>query len=201
MVEGILHDMSASGEFHAISLRYFNVAGADADGRIGQDYVHPTHLITRALKAAKGETEGLSIFGTDYPTHDGTCIRDYIHIDDIARAHVHALDYLMDMRKSDVMNCGYGYGFSVREVIDAVRKITGVDFPVSESGRRAGDPHVLVADSGKLKRLTGWTPRFDDLEYIVTTAWDWERNLDSRRHDLQCRNAVSEFCSLIRQNI
>src|SRR5208337_1657948 len=175
MVERILHDRSAAGDFNYIALRYFNVAGADTGGRIGQAYAKPTHLITRALKAAKGESAGLSIYGTDYPTPDGTCIRDYIHVDDLARAHVQALDYLMDSGRSDIMNCGYGHGFSVREVVFAVKKVTGVDFPVEEAGRRAGDSPEIVASNTRLKDRTGWKPEHDDLEFIIKTAWEWER--------------------------
>lgn len=201
MIEKILQDIAASGDLCPVSLRYFNVAGADAGGRIGQDYANPTHLITRALKAAKREVDGLSIFGTDYPTPDGTCIRDYIHVDDLARAHVAALHYLADTKVPASMNCGYGHGYSVREVISAVRKVTCIDFPVVEAGRRAGDPPSLIADSRKIRCLTGWEPQHDDLEYIVGTAWEWENTIDRKRYALQCRNAASTFCSQIRENI
>ena len=180
MVEKMLQDLSASRNFHYIALRYFNVAGADSETRIGQAYRNPTHLITRALKTAKGEFDRLSIYGIDYPTPDGTCIRDYIHVDDIAKAHVRALDYLMDTGKSDIMNCGYGHGFSVREVVSTVKKVTGIDLPVEEADRRPGDPPALVADSTRLQTLTGWKPVHDDLAFIVKTAWDWEQELDRR---------------------
>ena len=180
MVERMLQDLSASRNFHYIALRYFTVAGADSEARIGQAYRNPTHLITRALKTAKGEFDRLSIYGIDYPTPDGTCIRDYIHVDDIAKAHVRALDYLMDTGKSDIMNCGYGHGFSVREVVSTVKKVTGIDLPVEEADRRPGDPPVLVADSTRLQTLTGWKPVHDDLAFIVKTAWDWEQELDRR---------------------
>jgi len=178
MVEQMLQDISSADDFRYIALRYFNVAGADTDGHIGQLYENPTHLITRALKSAKGESAKLSIYGTDYPTPDGTCIRDYIHVDDLARAHIQALDYLMDTRKSDIMNCGYGHGYSVKEVVSAVKKVTGIDFPVEETARRAGDPPAIVACSEKLKVQTGWEPRHDDLEFIVKTAWEWELKMD-----------------------
>lgn len=178
MVEYFLSDLSnVEKDFHYISLRYFNVAGADRDGRIGQKYPEATHLITRALKAAKGDIPELEIFGTDYNTPDGTCIRDYIHVDDLAGAHILALEYLCREHKSGVYNCGYGHGYSVREVVKAVKKVTGVDFPVVEAGRRPGDAPVLVADSSKLKRELNWQPKYDDLEYIVKTAWDWEKRL------------------------
>jgi len=184
MMENILRDISAAGDFYYIALRYFNVAGADTEGRLGQAYAKPTHLITRALKCAKGEAAKLSIYGTDYPTPDGTCIRDYIHIDDIARAHVRSLEYLTDTGKSNVMNCGYGRGFSVKEIVSMVKKVTGKDFPVEESDRRPGDPPVIVADSTRLKELTGWMPKHDDLEFIIRSAWKWELKL-GRKLDLK----------------
>jgi len=177
MVEQILKDLAAAKDFRYIALRYFNVAGADPEGRIGQAYEESTHLITRALKTAKGEFPKLLIYGTDYPTPDGTCIRDYIHVDDLARAHSVALDYLMQSRQADIMNCGYGYGFSVKDVVHMAKKVTGIDFQVQETGRRPGDPPALTADSTRLKSLTGWTPQHDDLEFIVRTAWNWERTL------------------------
>lgn len=178
MVEQVLRDLTAAKDFRYIALRYFNVAGADPGGRIGQAYRDATHLITRALKTAKGEHAWLSIFGTDYSTEDGTCIRDYIHVDDLASAHVLALDRLVKTGKSDIFNCGYGHGFSVKEVVKTVKIVTGIDFRVVETGRRAGDPPAIVADSGKLRKVTGWTPKHDDLEFIVKTAWDWERKLN-----------------------
>ena len=180
MVERILQDLSASRNFHYIALRYFNVVGADSEARIGQAYRNPTHLITRALKTAKGEFDRLSIYGIDYPTPDGTCIRDYIHVNDLADAHIQSLNYLMETGKSDIMNCGYGHGFSVREVVSTVKKVTGIDLPVEEANRRPGDPPALVADSTRLKTLTGWKPVHDDLAFIVKTAWDWEQELDRR---------------------
>lgn len=176
-VEKILKDVSSSNDkFKYISLRYFNVAGADSEGRLGQSYKNATHLITRALKTAKGEFDKLYIFGTDYPTPDGTCIRDYIHVDDLANAHLSVLEYLLQGGESDVFNCGYGHGYSVKEVVDTVKKVTGIDFKVEETGRRAGDPAVLVADNTKLKQKLNWRPEFDDLEYIIKTAWNWELN-------------------------
>jgi UDP-glucose 4-epimerase len=177
MIERVLADLARARDFHYVALRYFNVAGADPDGRIGQAYKEATHLITRALKTAKGEFAKLSVFGTDYPTPDGTCVRDYIHVNDLARAHLLALDYLAKDNKSSIMNCGYGHGFSVRDVVDVAKKVTGVDFPIEYVGRRAGDPPALVADSTRLRQITGWQPRHDDLEFIVRTAWEWERRL------------------------
>ena len=175
IVETVLADLEVASALKHITLRYFNAAGADPEGKIGQAYKESTHLITRALKTAKGEFPGLKIYGTDYATPDGTCIRDYIHVNDIAQAHIHALEFLLGTKESAVMNCGYGHGHSVREVITTVKKVTGIDFPVEETGRRAGDPPSLVADSSRLVRATGWKPRYNDLEYIVRTAWEWER--------------------------
>jgi len=177
MVETVLGDMTKTGDLRYIALRYFNVAGADPQARVGQAYLDATHLITRALKTAQGNFAKLYIFGTDYPTPDGTCIRDYIHVVDLANAHLLALDYLMETKKSDIMNCGYGRGFSVREVVAAAKKVTGINFTVEEAPRRAGDPPQLVADSTKLRSITGWQPRYDDLEFIIRTAWKWELKL------------------------
>jgi UDP-glucose 4-epimerase len=175
MIERVLADLSAATAFRYCALRYFNVAGADPAGRIGQAYREATHLITRALKTAKGEYPKLSIYGTDYPTPDGTCVRDYIHVDDLAAAHLLALDRLMETGQAEIMNCGYGHGYSVQEVVDCAKKVTGIDFAAEETGRRAGDPPALVADSRRLQQLTGWRPRHDDLEFIIRTAWEWER--------------------------
>ncbi len=175
-VERILRDLSRAGTgFRYVSLRYFNVAGADPEGRIGFAYPDPTHLIIRAVKTAKGELERLEIFGTDYPTPDGTCIRDFIHVTDLAEAHLLALQYLLETEKSEIFNCGYGHGYSVLEVIRAVKKVTGRDFPVVEAPRRPGDPPVLVAENRKIRERLGWRPRYDDLEFIVRTAWEWEK--------------------------
>lgn len=175
ILERILADMAAAGQMSYLSLRYFNVAGADPGGRIGQAYREATHLITRALKAAKGELPGLFIYGTDYPTPDGTCIRDYIHVEDLAQAHVLCLERLLAEEGGMVMNCGYGHGYSVREVVAGVKRVTGLEFPVEEARRRPGDAPVLVADSRRLKDLLAWQPRFDDLDFIIRTAWQWER--------------------------
>jgi UDP-glucose 4-epimerase len=175
MVEHILRDLAAASAFRYVSLRYFNAAGADEGGRLGQAYRTSTHLITRALKAAKGETAGLSIYGSDYETADGTCVRDYIHVDDLARAHVLALESLASGGPSRVYNCGYGRGHSVREIVEVVKKVTGVNFPVQLASRRPGDPPELVADSSRIKTELGWRPQHDDIEYIVRTAWDWEK--------------------------
>ena len=175
MVEHILRDFSMAGDLRYISLRYFNVAGADPDSRIGQAYENATHLITRALKTAKGELPRLSVFGTDYPTPDGTCIRDYIHVNDLATAHIAALEFLAKKNENRILNCGYGHGYSVREIVQTSKKVTGIDFPVEEVGRRAGDPPALIADNSRIRDELGWKPQHDDIEYIIRTAWEWER--------------------------
>jgi len=180
-VERILRDLTNSGNgFKYVSLRYFNVAGADPEGKIGFAYPEPTHLIIRALKTAKGEFEKLEIYGTDYPTPDGTCVRDYIHVMDIAEAHFIALEYLLDGGESEVLNCGYGRGFSVREVVETVKKVTGINFKVVEAPRRPGDPAALIADNSKIKKKFSWKPKYDNLEFIIKTAWNWECNIKNR---------------------
>ena len=160
-----------------VALRYFNVAGADPDGRTGQSTPNATHLIKIATQAALGHREGMSVFGADYPTPDGTCVRDYIHVSDLADAHVLALEHLESGGETRVYNCGYGHGYSVREVVDVVREVSGVDFEAREAARRPGDPPELVADSAKLREELGWAPTRDDLALIVRTALDWERTL------------------------
>lgn len=181
MSERFLADLALStNAFHYVALRYFNVAGADPMARIGQSYKNPTHLITRALKTAKGEFDKLQVFGTDYATPDGTCIRDYIHVDDLAAAHLVALEHLLQGGDSRIYNCGYGHGYSVREVVEVAKRVTGIDFSVEETFRREGDPPALVADSSLIRSQLGWQPRYDDLEFIVRTAWDWECALDKR---------------------
>jgi len=174
MIEKILRDMAKVGEINYISLRYFNVAGADPEGELGPNYKQPTHLIIRALKVAKGEIPYLEIYGTDYPTPDGTCIRDYIHVMDLATAHLLALEYLLSKGESIVLNCGYGRGFSVREVISVVKKVTGIDFTVIETKRRAGDPPILIADNTKIKEILKWEPKYNSLETIIKDSWKWE---------------------------
>ncbi len=182
MTERLLADFDfADTDFNYVALRYFNVAGADAQSRIGQDYQNPTHLITRALKTALGEFPRLQIFGTDYETPDGTCIRDYIHVDDLAEAHLVALRHLLGGGRSDIFNCGYGHGYSVRQVVEVAKRVSGIDFSVETAPRREGDPPALIADSSKLARQLGWKPRFDDLEHIIGTAWNWEQVLADRK--------------------
>jgi UDP-glucose 4-epimerase len=181
-VENILRDLSKAREFNYISLRYFNVAGANSEGRIGQAYKEATHLITRALKTALGEFGKLLIYGTDYSTPDGTCIRDYIHVDDLAMAHILALQSLSENGSSKQFNCGYGHGYSVREVVEAAKRVTKINFKTEETERRPGDPPALIANSSKLINELNWEPRYDDLEYIIKTAWEWEKRLNKFKY-------------------
>ncbi len=176
--EILLEDISyIYKNFNYIALRYFNVAGADKKLRIGQKYENPTHLITLALKTALGEYESLNIFGTDYNTPDGTAIRDYIHIDDLSNAHILCLNYLKKERKSKVFNCGYGQGYSVLEVLNTTKKVTKVNFKTVNSKKREGDPPILIADSNLIKDKLGWSPKYNDLEFIINSAWEWEKKL------------------------
>jgi UDP-glucose 4-epimerase len=175
MSEHMLRDLSAATPLRHVILRYFNVAGCDPLGRIGQSTRDATLLIKVACEHAVGKRERLSVFGSDYPTPDGTCIRDYIHVDDLARAHLGALDYLRGDGASTTLNCGYGHGYSVREVIDAVERVSGRRLTVIDEPRRAGDPPMLIARSERLMSVLGWQPLHDDLDFIVRTALAWER--------------------------
>ena len=174
-IEDVLRDLDASDSFRSVSLRYFNAAGADPSGTIGESHVPETHLIPLALRAVMDGDYALSIFGTDYGTHDGTCVRDYIHVNDLADAHIRALEDLLGNDTTKVFNLGNGRGFSVREVVDAVKRVTGKAPRVKEGPRRAGDPDVLVASSEKARGELGWKPEFADIDRIVDTAWRWER--------------------------
>lgn len=177
MSEQILKDAAAANsDFKFGILRYFNVAGASLDGLIGQNYPNATHLIKVATQTITGKRANMSIFGRDYDTKDGTCIRDYIHIEDLADAHLAVLDYLDD-NDSDIFNVGYGHGFSVLEVINMAKKISGVDFEVMDAPRRLGDPAILIADSSKLRDLTSWKPKKDSLETIISSALAWEKKI------------------------
>lgn len=178
MTEWMLEDTAKAHDFNYIALRYFNVAGADFEGRIGQRFPGATHLIKVSLQAACGKRDNMSIFGTDYETEDGTGVRDYIHVVDLAQAHVEALKYLMKNDQSHVMNCGYGRGFSVREVVEVCKQVTGVDFKVNIEGRRAGDPGLLISNPGKIREVLGWKPKHDDLVRIVESAWGWEMQIN-----------------------
>ena len=181
ITEWTLRDLAAAtGRFRFVALRYFNVAGARADGTLGQATPRATHLIKVACEAACGARPGLSVFGDDYPTRDGTCIRDYIHVEDLAAAHLDALDYLHRGGESIAMNCGYGHGHSVAEVVACVKSVSGADFPVTIEPRRPGDPPELVADNTRIRQHLGWRPRYDDLPTICRTAYEWERALLKR---------------------
>ncbi|MFO7993265.1 MAG: UDP-glucose 4-epimerase GalE [Marinobacter sp.] len=175
MSERMIMDLAAASSLNYVILRYFNVAGANPDGLLGQATPEATHLIKVACECVIGKRDGMSVFGTDYDTRDGTCIRDYIHVEDLAKAHVMALDYMAGGGDSRVLNCGYGRGFTVREVIDVVKRKSGNDFPVQETGRRAGDPAALMADNSRIKEVLGWHPDYDDLDTIVGTALAWEK--------------------------
>ncbi|MDX9998575.1 MAG: UDP-glucose 4-epimerase GalE [Phenylobacterium sp.] len=177
MTEWMLEDASRASRLRHVSLRYFNVAGADPAGRTGQSTPNATHLIKRACQAAIGVVPHLAIFGADYPTPDGTGVRDYIHVTDLVSAHAVALQYLRAGGAPDTFNCGYGRGFSVREVARAVEQVVGAPLPVVEMPRRPGDCPAVVADNTKIRTRLGWTPEHDDLEMIVRTALDWERRL------------------------
>ncbi|HET6522309.1 MAG TPA: UDP-glucose 4-epimerase GalE [Geminicoccaceae bacterium] len=181
MAERALADIAAAHGLDYVVFRYFNVAGADAEARIGEATPDNSHLIKVALETAMGLRSGMRINGTDFDTPDGTCIRDYVHVDDLAGAHVAAIGWLMDGGGSATLNCGYGHGFSVREVLDACRRITGIDFPIEEGPRRPGDPPVLVSDTRLIRERFGWRPAHDDLDHIVATAWRWEQRLGEMR--------------------
>ncbi|HEY4076680.1 MAG TPA: UDP-glucose 4-epimerase GalE [Rhizomicrobium sp.] len=177
VIEWILEDTARCSSLHYVALRYFNVAGADPGGRSGQSTPHATHLIKRACQVALGQIPYLGIFGTDYPTPDGTGVRDYIHVSDLAAAHIHALDHLRAQGESGIFNCGYGHGFSVREIVAAVERATGQAIPVREMPRRAGDLPAVVSNPGKLKSRFGWVPRLDRIDTIVQSAFAWEKRL------------------------
>ena len=181
MTEIMLRDASHAHDLTYVILRYFNVAGADPQGRTGQSTPNATHLIKVAAETALGLRPKLDVFGTDYPTPDGTCIRDYIHVADLTRAHADALRYLRSGGAPLTLNCGYGHGFSVLDVIETVKKVSGSDFTVDYAPRREGDPARIVAASERIRAELGWQPRLDDLSTIVTHALDWERELVARR--------------------
>jgi UDP-glucose 4-epimerase len=181
MTEWMLRDAAAAHGLNYMALRYFNVTGADPDGRSGQSTPKATHLIKVACETALGKRSDMEVFGTDYPTADGTCVRDYIHVTDLVAAHLDALKQLRAGGESLTLNCGYVRGYSVLEVIDAVKRISGKDFPVSYAPRRAGDPAAIVARAERVRAELGWRPKFEDLTTIVTHALAWERTLESWR--------------------
>jgi UDP-glucose 4-epimerase len=177
MSEWILRDLAAVSDFRYVSLRYFNVAGSDPQCRIGQATAKATLLIKVACEAVVGKRPHVSIYGTDYPTPDGTGIRDYIHVEDLAEAHLNALDYLRGGGASRILNCGYGHGYSVREVLESVQRVAGRGIRVKEEARREGDPDRLVAAADQVRTVLGWAPKLDDLDTIVRTALRWEEKL------------------------
>ena len=177
MTEWMLRDLAAAGGPSYVSLRYFNVAGCEPTGTIGQSTPNATLLVKVACEAAVGRRPGVQIFGTDYPTPDGTGLRDYIHVEDLATAHLDALSYLRAGGKSATLNCGYGHGYSVREVLAAIERVNGAPLNITEEPRRAGDPPELVAVAKKIRSVLGWTPKFDDLDTIVRTSLEWERKI------------------------
>ena len=178
MTEWMLQDAANAYDFRFMALRYFNVAGADSKQRTGQSTPRATHLIKRACQVALKRASHLDIFGTDYPTPDGTGVRDYIHVEDLIAAHLLALDALRAGAAPSIYNCGYGEGYSVRQVVGAVEKLTGSPLPIHESPRRPGDPAMLIADSTRLKRELNWQPRHQNLDEIVRTAFEWERRFN-----------------------
>src|SRR5215467_1754251 len=190
MTEIMLADTARAHNFRYVALRYFNVAGADPKGRSGQSTPHATHLIKVACETALGKRPYMEVFGTDYPTPDGTCIRDYIHVTDLVRAHLAALRYLRAGSASLTLNCGYGHGFSVREVVEMVKRVSGVDFKVEIGPRRAGDPAQIVAASNRIRAMLEWAPQYDDLATIIAHALAWEQRL--RRHDPAKRRTENE---------
>lgn len=177
IVEKILADFDMAYGLRSVCFRYFNAAGADPDGQLGEDHTPETHLIPLVLQTALGQRESISIFGTDYPTVDGSCVRDYIHVTDLAQAHLLGLDHLLKGHQSEAFNLGNGSGFSVKQVIEVARHVTGRPINVIETARRPGDPPVLVGSYEKAKKLLGWTPRFSNLNDIVTHAWQWHQKL------------------------
>ncbi|MDD4973349.1 MAG: UDP-glucose 4-epimerase GalE [Bacteriovorax sp.] len=177
MTEWMLEDVSSVHDFYYVALRYFNVAGASSTGKIGQSTPKATHLLKTAAEVVTGKRQGMSIFGDDYATPDGTCVRDYIHVDDLAQAHADALNYLDSNKKSQILNCGYGHGFSVKEVLNTVESITGKKLAVEMAPRREGDPDMLISKAQKIKNVLGWTPKYDNISYIVKSAINWEKKL------------------------
>jgi UDP-glucose 4-epimerase len=180
MTEWMLRDSHAAYGLSYVALRYFNVAGADPQGRSGQSTPRATHLIKVACQTALGQRDHMEVFGSDYDTPDGTCLRDYIHVSDLIAAHMDALGHLRKGGASGIFNCGYGKGYSVLEVIRAVEKANGAPFKVNMTGRRAGDPAAIVAGAEKIRKVLGWAPKYDDLDFIVDSALKWERRLIAR---------------------
>ena len=188
MIERMLSDFDAAHGLRSISLRYFNAAGADPDGEIGESHVPESHLIPLALDAATGKRSHLTIFGDDYDTADGTCIRDYVHVTDLARAHVMALESLQSGSQSAAFNLGNGRGYSVLEVVAAVQAVTGIELPVLIGARRPGDPPTLISDASRVRSALRWEPELPTLESMVASAWAWHRRVETT----QCEHAVAQ---------
>lgn len=180
MVEKVLKDYSKAYHFNYVALRYFNAAGADKDGEIGENHTPETHLIPLILDVAIGKREDIKIFGTDYDTKDGTAVRDYIHVTDLADAHIRALDYLKNGGESNIFNLGNGEGYSVQEVIECARKVTKKGIKAIPKARRKGDPEILIGSAEKAKRILKWNPKYADLEIIISTAWNWHQKLHAK---------------------
>lgn len=180
MSEYMLRDLGAASDLRFVILRYFNVAGSDPEGRIGQSTPGATLLMKVAAEHAVGKRDALYIFGTDYPTPDGTGIRDYIHVEDLANAHLRAIDYLRAGGDSQILNCGYGHGYSVREVLQTVERVHGKPLTIIEQARRAGDPPALIAGAERVREILGWQPRYDDLDEIARSSLNWEHKLAAR---------------------
>ena len=178
MVEWLLKDLAAVSGLRYVALRYFNVAGAKLDGNLGQISSKATHLIKLASEAACGKRDCIEILGVDYPTRDGSGVREYIHVEDLVQAHIDALKYLRRGGASQILNCGYGRGFSVREVLDTMRRVSGSEFQIKEGPRRQGDPAASFADPKRIKEILGWTPKYEDLDLICSTSFNWERKLN-----------------------
>jgi UDP-glucose 4-epimerase len=206
IVEKILADFDVAYGLKSVVFRYFNAAGADPSGRLGEDHTPETHLIPLMLLTALGKRESISIFGTDYPTPDGTCIRDYIHVSDLADAHALGLDYLLKGGDSEVFNLGNGNGFSVRQVIDTVSRVTGLSIKVEEYDRRPGDPPILVGSGEKAKKVLGWQPQYPNLEDILFHAWNWHQKRHAQKaiaNEMQISNSSAnlQFFQNSRQTI
>ena len=189
MSERMIQDYSQASDLRYVILRYFNVAGADLSGKIGQSGDKAAHLIKVACDAALGRRSAISVFGTDYPTIDGTGVRDYIHVQDLAKAHLDALAYLQTGAESQILNCGYGQGYSVRQVIDKVKEISGVDFPVIETERRNGDPACVIAAADRIRNILDWQPQYNSLDTIIGTALAWEKKQHHLNAELVVQNS------------
>ena len=181
MTEWMLQDAARAHDLRYVVLRYFNVSGADPKGRGGQSMPNATHLIKVAMQAALGQRSHIDVYGSDYPTDDGTCERDFIHVSDLARAHIGALENLRAGGVGGTFNCGYGHGYSVKQIIQMVKKVSGVDFDVRYTGRRLGDPPSVIADSRRIRTALGWSPKYDDIQQIIRHAFDWESGMLARR--------------------